>query len=68
LLALTPSFIATSDGGTGIGYTGFRIRGTDGNRINVTINGVPFNDAESHASYFVDMPDFASSLSSVQVQ
>ncbi len=68
LLTLTPSFIATSDGGTGIGYTGFRIRGTDGNRINVTINGVPFNDAESHASYFVDMPDFASSLSSVQVQ
>lgn len=68
LLALTPSFIATSDGGTGIGYTGFRIRGTDGNRINVTINGVPFNDAESHGSYFVDMPDFASSLSSVQVQ
>ena len=68
LLALTPSFIATSDGGTGIGYTGFRIRGTDGNRINVTINGVPFNDSESHASYFVDMPDFASSLSSVQVQ
>ena len=68
LLALTPSFIATSDGGTGIGYTGFRIRGTDGNRVNVTINGVPFNDSESHASYFVDMPDFASSLSSVQVQ
>lgn len=68
LLALTPSFVATSDGGTGIGYTWFRIRGTDGNRVNVTINGVPFNDAESHASYFVDMPDFASSLSSVQVQ
>lgn len=68
LLALTPSFVATSDGGTGVGYTWFRIRGTDGNRVNVTINGVPFNDAESHASYFVDMPDFASSLSSVQVQ
>ncbi|MFZ4582198.1 MAG: TonB-dependent receptor [Paludibacter sp.] len=68
LLALTPSFVATSDGGTGIGYTWFRVRGTDGNRVNVTINGVPFNDAESHASYFVDMPDFASSLSSVQVQ
>ncbi len=68
LLDLTPSFVATSDGGTGIGYTWFRVRGTDGNRVNVTINGVPFNDAESHASYFVDMPDFASSLSSVQVQ
>ncbi|OIP82923.1 MAG: hypothetical protein AUK44_06640 [Porphyromonadaceae bacterium CG2_30_38_12] len=68
LLALTPSFVATSDGGTGVGYTGFRIRGTDANRINVTINGVPYNDPESHGTYFVDMPDFASSLSSVQVQ
>ena len=68
LLALTPSFIATSDGGTGIGYTGFRIRGTDANRINVTINGIPFNDSESHGSFFVNLPDFASSLASVQVQ
>ncbi|MCL2597737.1 MAG: TonB-dependent receptor [Paludibacter sp.] len=68
LLALTPSFVATSDAGTGIGYTSFRIRGTDANRINVTTNGVPYNDAESHETYFVDLPDFASSLSSVQVQ
>lgn len=68
LLSLTPSFVATSDAGTGIGYTGFRIRGTDANRINVTVNGVPYNDAESQGSFFVNMPDFASSLSSVQVQ
>ncbi|MBP1637982.1 MAG: TonB-dependent Receptor Plug Domain protein, partial [Bacteroidetes bacterium] len=67
-LMLTPSFIATSDAGTGIGYTGFRIRGTDANRTNVTVNGIPYNDAESHSVYLVDMPDFASSLNSVQVQ
>ena len=68
LLMQTPSFIVTSDAGTGIGYTGFRIRGTDANRTNVTINGIPFNDAESHSVYFVDLPDLASSLHSVQVQ
>ena len=68
LLALTPSFISTSDAGTGIGYTGFRIRGTDANRTNITVNGVPLNDAESHGTFFVNMPDFASSLSSIQVQ
>jgi iron complex outermembrane receptor protein len=68
LLSLTPSFIATSDAGTGIGYTGFRIRGTDANRTNITVNGVPLNDAESHGTFFVNMPDFASSLTSVQVQ
>ncbi|MEA4852161.1 MAG: TonB-dependent receptor [Paludibacter sp.] len=68
LLALTPSFITTSDAGTGIGYTGFRIRGTDANRTNITVNGVPLNDAESHGTFFVNMPDFASSLSSIQVQ
>lgn len=68
LLALTPSFITNSDAGTGIGYTGFRIRGTDANRINITVNGVPLNDSESHGVFFVNMPDFASSLSSVQVQ
>ncbi len=68
LLSLTPSFITTSDAGTGIGYTGYRVRGTDANRINVTINGVPLNDPESHGVFFVNMPDFASSLSSVQIQ
>lgn len=68
LLSLTPSFVATSDAGTGIGYSGFRVRGTDANRVNVTVNGIPLNDAESQGVFFVNMPDFASSLSSVQVQ
>ena len=68
LLQLTPSFVATSDAGGGIGYTNFRIRGTDLNRINVGINGIPLNDAESHGTWFVDQPDLASSLENVQVQ
>jgi iron complex outermembrane recepter protein len=68
LLQLTPSFVATSDAGTGIGYTNFRIRGTDLNRINVTINGIPMNDAESHGTWWVDVPDLASSADNIQVQ
>ncbi len=68
LLALTPSFVATSDAGTGIGYTSFRVRGTDLNRINVTVNGIPLNDAESHSTFFVDQPDLASSARNIQVQ
>jgi iron complex outermembrane receptor protein len=68
LLSLTPSMVVSSDAGTGVGYTGFRIRGTDGNRINVTINGIPLNDAESHSVYFVDLPDFAGSTENIQIQ
>lgn len=68
LLQLTPSFVATSDAGAGVGYTNFRIRGTDLNRINVTINGIPVNDAESHGTWFVDQPDLASSLENIQIQ
>lgn len=68
LLQLTPSFVATSDAGGGIGYTNFRIRGTDMNRINVAVNGIPLNDAESHGTWFVDQPDLASSIENVQVQ
>lgn len=68
LLSMTPSFVITSDAGTGIGYTNFRIRGTDLNRINVTINGIPTNDAESHGTWFVDIPDLAESTDNVQVQ
>ena len=68
LLSMTPSFVASSDAGTGIGYTGFRIRGTDAARINVTINGIPYNDADEQGAYWVDLPDFTSSLESVQVQ
>ena len=68
LLSLTPSFVATSDAGTGVGYTNFRIRGTDMNRINVTVNGIPMNDAESHGTWWVDIPDLASSTDNIQVQ
>jgi iron complex outermembrane receptor protein len=68
LLQLTPSFVATSDAGAGVGYTNFRIRGSDLNRVNVTVNGIPLNDAESHGTWFVDLPDLASSLENVQIQ
>jgi iron complex outermembrane receptor protein len=64
----TPSVIINSDAGNGIGYTGLRIRGTDATRINMTINGIPYNDAESQGLFFVNLPDFASSVSSVQLQ
>ena len=68
LLGLTPSFVTTSDAGTGVGYTNFRIRGTDMNRINVTVNGIPMNDAESHGTWWVDIPDISSSTDNIQVQ
>jgi iron complex outermembrane receptor protein len=68
LLSLTPSMVVSSDAGAGVGYTGFRIRGTDANRINITVNGIPLNDAESHSVYFVNMPDFARSTENIQVQ
>lgn len=68
LISQTPSVIVTSDAGTGIGYTGFRVRGTDANRINITVNGVPVNDSESHTVFWVNMPDFASSVENVQIQ
>jgi iron complex outermembrane receptor protein len=68
MISLTPSFVATSDAGTGVGYTNFRIRGTDLNRINVTINGIPMNDAESHGTWWVDIPDLAASTDNIQVQ
>ena len=64
----TPSIVANSDAGTGVGYTGLRIRGTDATRINVTLNGIPYNDAESMGTYFVDLPDFSSSANSIQIQ
>ena len=68
LLNFTPSLVTTSDAGTGIGYTGLRIRGSDATRINVTINGIPVNDSESHGVFWVNMPDLSSSLNSVQIQ
>lgn len=68
LLNQTPSAVITSDGGTGIGYTGIRIRGSDGTRTNVTLNGIPLNDAEDQGAYFVDLPDLVSSVDNIQVQ
>ena len=68
LLHTTPSAISTSDAGAGIGYTSIRVRGTDGTRINVTANGIPVNDAESHTVFWVNLPDFASSVKDMQIQ
>jgi iron complex outermembrane receptor protein len=68
ILNQTPSVVINSDAGNGVGYTGIRIRGSDASRINITLNGVPFNDAESQGTFFVDLPDFTSSISSIQVQ
>lgn len=68
LLQYTPSVIVTSDAGAGVGYTGINIRGSDATRINITVNGIPINDSESHGMYWVNMPDLASSIENMQVQ
>lgn len=68
LLQMTPSIVVTSDAGHGIGYTGMRIRGSDGTRINATINGIPLNNAESQGAFWINLPDFASSVESLQIQ
>jgi len=68
LLNQTPSAVVASDAGNGVGYTYLKIRGVDAGRTNVTLNGIPYNDAESQGTYFVDLPDFSSSTSSIQIQ
>ena len=68
LLSTTPSVLTTSDAGNAIGYTTIRVRGTDASRINITSNGIPMNDAESHSIFWVNTPDFASSLQDIQIQ
>jgi len=68
LLTLTPSLIETSEAGNGVGYTSLRVRGSDGSRINVTIDGIPLNDPESQQVFWVDLPDLASSVDNIQVQ
>ena len=68
ILQQSPSLVLTSDAGAGIGYSSFRIRGSDITRINVTVNGIPLNDSESHGTWWVDLPDFASSVENIQVQ
>ena len=68
LLDQLPSVVTTSDAGAGVGYTGIRVRGTDATRVNVTINGIPYNDAESQGTFWVNMPDFVSSVEDIQLQ
>lgn len=68
LLNQTPSVVVSSDAGNGIGYTGIRIRGSDPTRLNVTINGIPYNDPESQGTFWVNLPDFASSVDNLQIQ
>ncbi len=68
LLEHQTSMVVTSDAGSGVGYTSMRLRGSDATRINVTVNGVPLNDSESHSVFWVNMPDFASSVNSIQLQ
>ncbi|MFM9911486.1 MAG: TonB-dependent receptor [Chitinophagaceae bacterium] len=68
ILNQTPSVVINADAGNGVGYTGIRIRGTDATRINMTINGIPYNDAESQGLFFVNLPDIASSVNNIQIQ
>lgn len=68
LMNYLPSVVTTSDAGNGVGYTGIRVRGSDATRVNITINGIPYNDAESSGTFWVNMPDFASSVESLQLQ
>ncbi len=68
LLNFLPSVVTTSDAGAGIGYTGIRVRGSDATRVNVTINGIPYNDPESQGTFWVNLPDISSSVENIQVQ
>ncbi|MBC8755554.1 TonB-dependent receptor [Kordia sp. YSTF-M3] len=68
LMNFMPSVVTTTDAGSGVGYTGIRVRGSDATRVNVTINGIPYNDAESQGTFWVNMPDLASSTESIQLQ
>ena len=68
LLNYLPSVVTTSDAGAGVGYTGIRVRGSDASRVNITINGIPYNDSESQGTYWVNLPDFASSVETFQLQ
>ena len=68
LIEQMPSVVTTSDAGAGVGYTGIRVRGSDATRVNVTLNGIPYNDAESQGTYWVDLPDFTASVEDIQLQ
>ena len=68
LMNYLPSVVSTSDAGNGIGYTSIRVRGSDNSRVNVTINGIPYNDQESQGTFWVNLQDFASSTENIQLQ
>jgi len=68
LMNYMPNVVTTSDAGAGVGYTGIRVRGSDATRVNVTINGIPYNDAESQGTFWVNLGDFASSVENLQLQ
>lgn len=68
MINFMPSVVTTSDTGNGIGYAGIRVRGTDATRVNVTINGIPYNDSESHNTFWVNLPDLVSSVENIQLQ
>ncbi|HET8885016.1 MAG TPA: TonB-dependent receptor [Salinimicrobium sp.] len=68
LMNFMPNVVTTSDAGAGIGYTGLRVRGSDATRVNVTINGIPYNDSESQGTFWVNLGDFASSVQNLQLQ
>jgi len=68
LMNYLPNVVTTSDAGAGVGYTGIRVRGSDASRVNVTINGIPYNDAEGQGTFWVDLPDFSSSVENLQLQ
>ena len=68
LLNYLPSVVSSSDAGAGVGYTYLRVRGSDATRVNITINGIPYNDAESQGTFWVNLGDFASSVENIQLQ
>ena len=68
LLNYMPSVVSSSDAGAGVGYTYMSVRGSNGERINVTVNGIPYNDPESHGTFWVNLSDFASSTENLQLQ
>lgn len=68
MLNYLPSVVTTSDAGAGVGYTYIRVRGSDASRVNVTLNGIPYNDSESQGTFWVNLPDFTSSVQSLQLQ
>ena len=68
LMSYEPAVVSTSDAGNGVGYTSIRVRGSDATRVNVTLNGIPYNDQESQGTFWVNLQDFSSSVDKIQLQ